>query len=107
MNPNIQCPECHAAFKLEEARTEVIDEKSSSSSKTVKWVFTNCPVCHKDFEIEGERKAATVVLLSFLMLMLGSIVSDSIIPFGLAFIVLLLGDKISEIIVETVRIENL
>jgi hypothetical protein len=96
MNPKLECPNCRARFKLNQARKEILNEEESTSRKTVSWVYTFCPSCKKDFTVKGEKKFAIISLCYFFILMSFSTISGSIYPFILAIAPFLFQNRISE-----------
>ena len=70
MNLKLKCPNCSKSFKLNEARTEILQPEKSTADRKFYLVYTVCPNCKKDLDLTGERLGAGVVLAVFICVMI-------------------------------------
>ena len=102
----LDCPNCGNAISLEEARTEVPIPELSTAYRKVKWVYTICPRCRRDFQVAGEKRAAVIVLCAFFgLIVVGRVLFEgSWWPLATAFTLLLFQRKVVQVLIRAERI---
>ncbi len=98
----IRCPSCRNEISLEEARAVIpavpLPEQSTTFEKA-SLVYTVCPKCKRDFQVKGERLAASAILSVVFLLLTGSFFVDSWVPLALVAVTLIFQRKIVQTLV--------